>query len=212
MRTQWKKGCSEGDTGGLRRERPSQRGRGWQRGTSVVKRLGWAPDSPSPCMSAHQQPGLTAVQQLVLHAVALQRTLTLRLLPAHFQRRGSKGGEHQAGGCVGHTRSQAGACRQGAPQSARGGVIWAVVPGSQLHLPDCWSGSPLGPAAPSLGRPAPPHRTQGECGVRLSTRPPTLLSWPQPSTPGGQAALGTSVDVDGMEGAKARAVLMVGGW
>lgn len=44
------------------------------------------PRKPPAC----QQLCLTAVQQLVLHTVALQRLLTLWLLPAHFQRRGSQ--------------------------------------------------------------------------------------------------------------------------
>lgn len=60
-------------------ERPSQKG--WVGGVSVQ----------GTWVDRHQQPCLTSIQQLVLHAVALQDLLTLGLLPAHFQRRGSQG-------------------------------------------------------------------------------------------------------------------------
>lgn len=95
------------------------RGRGWILDGHVSMGPGCAP-------TARQQPRLTAIQQLVLHAVALQCPLTLWLLPAHFQRCGSQGREHQAGGCVGHTRSQAGVWRQKATVSLPQG------PGAEL--------------------------------------------------------------------------------
>lgn len=64
-------------------------------GSLVLKGLGGIPVRPRvprPCKpAARQQRRLTAIQQLVLHTVALQRLLTLRLLPAHFQGRGPQG-------------------------------------------------------------------------------------------------------------------------
>lgn len=72
---------------------------------------------------ARMQPSLTAIQLLVLHAVALQRPLTLRLLPAHFQRCGPQGREHQPGGCVGHTCSPAGTWTQEATVSLGQGSL-----------------------------------------------------------------------------------------
>lgn len=55
----------------------------------VCRRWGRAWQGRTP--TAGPQPCLTAIQQLVLHTVALQCPLTLRLLPAHFQRRGPQG-------------------------------------------------------------------------------------------------------------------------
>lgn len=61
----------KGTVGDSEEKDPLRKAGGWEWGPLVIKRLGWTPDSPSPCVSARQQPGLTAVQQLVLHAVAL---------------------------------------------------------------------------------------------------------------------------------------------
>lgn len=61
----------KGTVGDSEEKDPLRKAGGWKRGPLMVKQLSWAPDSPSRCVSARQQPGLTAVQQLVLHAVAL---------------------------------------------------------------------------------------------------------------------------------------------
>lgn len=94
MRTQESGGSEEHGSETLRRsggDRPVQGAwvDSYPAGCSHESQHRAEPCKASP-HSRQQQLSLTAVQQLVLHAVALQHLLTLWLLPAHFQRCGSQ--------------------------------------------------------------------------------------------------------------------------
>lgn len=119
------------------------------------------------------------------------------------------------------------------PQSAGVGGVWAGVLVLALTALGCgacmdrWPGGPL-----TLQHPvqATRHLLNVLCRTWVRALPvprrrelvsqpaPTLLSWPGPSPAPAQhpqrteAALGTSADVDGMEGKVARAAAAVGGW
>lgn len=171
--------------GGSKGKALSER-QGWVR--TAVKLLGWAPDSPSPCVSARQQPGLTA-QQLVLHTVALQRTATLRLLPAYFQRRGPRAENTRRVGRVGHAaarRSLQMGRGHSQPPAGVSGQESLVLSRTSLTAGRAAHSAPQHP----LSRPVPPHHTQVWVQAPLEAGPHPQLAplppQPQPSTAGGQ--------------------------
>lgn len=170
--------------------------------------------------TAQQPPCLTAVQQLVLHAVALQRPLAPRLLPAHSERCGSQGREHQAGGRVGHTSRQARVWGQeAAVRDARVSVGVTVLPPDlppSAGMSTLIAGWTTHPATPCPGCPAPTAHPPGGCGpclcqervnpVSLPAPPSQFLSWPGPSPapaiapPPGRAEAVLGISTDGRAG------------